>query len=468
MVEIHRVWVNVDTEDDYKIRLFNRPRVSIHVDEYIWNFIKENIVKPHKIMRSENNNYMLSIAYNLFDPEKQRYFPLSPYNGQLRDEIKMDSANGWYFREDFSDGKKRTNWFCPSKIWTSCGNKVIDVGITAANVSENITPREYADLLFDGIGAALMFNFKRLKREEFEQLKLKIDWSIVEGFPFPASFEDQQYIGDEGIIHVYSWDGRKETTLVGPYSVRELYLEHFGESQRGVYMVKDIRECLLEQAARFHQWQERVYPGRMAEEIGGEWEVDYPGWNDTYDAFCCVLTQVDAEAADDVLLDEMAYLIARDNEAEGLMKKVAQYPQWFEILCHHVVRSAEHEAKWQFAAYLPECGCGQNTQNLILDFAKDNHEYVSRRALLAMPSLWPERVEKFAALFWNKICYPDDWQEYQRIAVLVALNEVHSALLPRYLELAKRDGRTYLMQHVERIEREKREEPIRERGTLEE
>lgn len=51
----------------------------------------------------------------------------------------------------------------------------------------------------------------------------------VERFPFPAPFEDQQYIGDEGKIHVYSWDGRQETTLVGPYSVRELYLEHFGE-----------------------------------------------------------------------------------------------------------------------------------------------------------------------------------------------------------------------------------------------
>lgn len=52
---------------------------------------------------------------------------------------------------------------------------------------------------------------------------------MVESFPFPASFEEQQYIGDEGKIHVYTWDGRQETTLVGPYSVRELYLEHFGE-----------------------------------------------------------------------------------------------------------------------------------------------------------------------------------------------------------------------------------------------
>ena len=233
MVKIHRIWFNterMDREDHYKITLFSRPRVSIHVDEYIWSFIEENIVKPHKLMRSEKHGYLLDISFDQFDPAKHRYYPLSPYNGPLREGVEMDSANRSYFREDFVGGKERTTWFSPNKIWTNCGDKVLNVDIKAANVSESITPREYADLLFDGIGAALVFNFKRLKREEFDGLKPKIDWSIVESFPFPAPFEEQRYIGDEGEIHVYSWDGRKETTLVGPYSVRELYLEHFGES----------------------------------------------------------------------------------------------------------------------------------------------------------------------------------------------------------------------------------------------
>ena len=209
MVEINRVWLNVDT-DTNKITLFSRPRVSIRVDEYIWSLIEEHIVKPHKLMRSEKHKYLLKIAFGRFDPVRHRYYPLSPYNGQL-------------------DSEERTTWFSPDKIWTNCGNKVLDVNIDAANVSESITPREYADLLFDGIGAALVFNFKRLKREEFDGLKPKIDWGMVESFPFPAPFEEQRYIGDEGKIHVYSWDGRQETNLVGPYSVRDLYLDHFGK-----------------------------------------------------------------------------------------------------------------------------------------------------------------------------------------------------------------------------------------------
>ena len=86
-------------------------------------------------------------------------------------------------------------------------------------------------------------------------------------------------------------------------------------------MAKDIRECLLEQARKFHQWQEITYPGKTTEEIGGAWEVDYPAWNDIFDAFCHVLTQMDAETADSVLLDEMVYLLARDNEAEGVYRR---------------------------------------------------------------------------------------------------------------------------------------------------
>ena len=153
-----------------------------------------------------------------------------------------------------------------------------------------------------------------------------------------------------------------------------------------------------------------------------------------------------------VLLDEMVYLIARDNEAEGFIQETTSHPQWFECLCRRAVASNENEAKWQFAAYLPECSCSQEVRDIILDFAKDPNEYVSRRALLAMPALRPDCVEQFAPLFWERNCYSPELQEYQRIAVLVSLDAIHSDLLPQYLEQAKQDGRRYLLEHAERIE----------------
>ena len=219
-------------------------------------------------------------------------------------------------------------------------------------------------------------------------------------------------------------------------------------------MAKGIRERLLKQAIKFHQWQEVTYPGKTAEEIGSMWEVDYPYWNDTYSAFCYVLTQMDAETADIVLLDEMVYLIARANEAEGFIQETTSHPKWFECLCRRAAASNESEAKWQFAAYLPECPCSPEIKNMILDFAKDPNEYVSRRALLAMPALRPDCVEQFAPLFWERNCYSPELQEYQRIAVLVSLDAIHSDLLPQYLERAKQDGRSYLLEHAKRIEGE--------------
>lgn len=217
-------------------------------------------------------------------------------------------------------------------------------------------------------------------------------------------------------------------------------------------MAKGIRECLLAQARKFHQWQEITYPGKTTEEIGGAWEVDYPAWNDIFDAFCHVLTQMNAEMADSVLLDEMVYLIARANEAEGFIQETTSHPQWFECLCRRAAASNENEAKWQFASYLPECSCSQKVRDIILDFAKDPNEYVSRRALLAMPALRPDCMEQFAPLFWERNCYSPELQEYQRIAVLVSLDAIHSVMLPQYLEQAKQDGRSYLLEHAKRIE----------------
>ena len=206
-------------------------------------------------------------------------------------------------------------------------------------------------------------------------------------------------------------------------------------------MTKSVRDRLLEQAKKFHKWQETTYPGITTAEIGGEWEVDYPDWNDAYYAFCHVLNKMDTETADDILLNEMLYLIARDNEGESLIYETTLHANWFESLCRFAVTSNENEAKWQFAAYLPECECSQEVKDFILDFANDPHEYVSRRALMAMPGLRPDCVEKFATLFWKRDCYTAELQQYQRIAVLFSLDSLHSSLLPQYLEWAKKDGR---------------------------
>lgn len=86
----------------------------------------------------------------------------------------------------------------------------------------------------------------------------------------------------------------------------------------------------------------------------------------------------------------------------------SSHPQWFECLCRRAVASNENEAKWQFAAYLPECSCSREVRDIILNFAKDPNEYVSRRALWRCRSASWNCVEQFAPLFWERNCYPHE------------------------------------------------------------
>ncbi len=133
-------------------------------------------------------------------------------------------------------------------------------------------------------------------------------------------------------------------------------------------MPKGVRERLLEQAKKFHKWQETTYPGKTTEEIGGVWEVDYPDWNDTYYAFCHVLNKMDAETADNILLNEMLYLIARDNDCESLIHETTLHTNWFERLCRFVITSNENEAKWH--RLLTRMSMQPRSERLNLGFCK--------------------------------------------------------------------------------------------------
>lgn len=225
MIKIQRLFLNID--DDDKLILFSRPRVSYEVDKYLWSFIEENVLRYRNLMKSTKHDYIICICLKKFDPHKHRYLIASTYNGALKYELNDDSCQR-YPLSDFTQAKERTTWFEPSKIWTNCGDKVLDVDVMSTLVDEYITPRQYADLVYDGMGAALVFNYKRLTKEIFDEQKLNLDWDFIDSFHFPAPFEEQQYLGDNDIIYRYSWDGKVKKDIIGPYVVKDIYLKHFG------------------------------------------------------------------------------------------------------------------------------------------------------------------------------------------------------------------------------------------------
>ncbi|HWU52991.1 MAG TPA: HEAT repeat domain-containing protein [Tahibacter sp.] len=76
---------------------------------------------------------------------------------------------------------------------------------------------------------------------------------------------------------------------------------------------------------------------------------------------------------------------------------------------------------------------------------RDDHEYVSRAALLALASLQSEHVEPLA----ERAGKTD--HEYQRIAALWALHAVGSPLLTEYIARARQDGRKHVASNAAEV-----------------
>lgn len=229
MIALMRLWSNSDNSNN--ITLLNRPRISIKVDEYVWDIIEQNILIPKKVMQSVHYDYNLVVSLEPYAPETMRFAQQSPYNGLLKEEVILtyQSPHKLFSRTDFVDGEKRTTWYHPQKFWISCGKKTVHIRAHAENVSEKITPLEYAYILFDAFAATLLYNFKKLNKSEFDEFKTYIDPDIICGFPFPAPFCEQRYIGDDSSYRVTRLDNGKEEILIDIPNIEQFYKLHYRE-----------------------------------------------------------------------------------------------------------------------------------------------------------------------------------------------------------------------------------------------
>lgn len=57
----------------------------------------------------------------------------------------------------------------------------------------------------------LLFNYKKLKKETFDNFEKQLDFSHIESFPFPADYDDQKYI---------EWDNDIS---------KQKYIRHYGQ-----------------------------------------------------------------------------------------------------------------------------------------------------------------------------------------------------------------------------------------------
>jgi HEAT repeat protein len=146
-------------------------------------------------------------------------------------------------------------------------------------------------------------------------------------------------------------------------------------------------------------------------------------------------------------VDLILYVLARDNEVEIVKDELERRPEHLASLARHSLASAcDHESRWQLAVALAKTQVPES-EELLTRYCRDKHEYVRRRALVALASIGSAIAEVFAEEAWAT------GEQYQRMSALSALHKLKSPSLTKYLRLAEEDGREYLTALAARIRR---------------
>lgn len=204
---------------------------------------------------------------------------------------------------------------------------------------------------------------------------------------------------------------------------------------------------LLTEVNRFQQWAGE-YPHAWRY---GEWECDYEDWRALHNVVLrFVATSQPFEAWSEAEVLAVLYVIARDNETQYLASEVRRRrPELIVPLTRAALRVGEPDNRWQLAVEL-EHEPGPEAEPLLLNLARDDREYVRRRALKSLAKRGSPAVEELALQAWHR---PDPDQEWARMMALWCLQGIGSPHLDRLLTDAERDEREHLRLYAERMRR---------------
>ncbi len=199
---------------------------------------------------------------------------------------------------------------------------------------------------------------------------------------------------------------------------------------------------LAGEVERFKMWASTI----PVYESSTEWECDYPKWPALYSAVFDILNTSYVHWSEKVIKD-ILYAVARDNECNIIIEKIGDNKALLLFLAQYARNSEEKDAKWQFAEALGELpeDCREMAEVSLLILVKDQDEYVSRRALIALGRINSSQAEVFAERAWNS------GLEYQKIASLSVFNEMSSPRLTQFLDMAAQDESTYVRKKADEI-----------------
>jgi len=201
---------------------------------------------------------------------------------------------------------------------------------------------------------------------------------------------------------------------------------------------------LLLETARFARWADTLPSARS-----GEWECDYEHWPDYHAAVAAFIEARPIALWSSEETRAVLYAIARDNEIEHLAREVrCRHPEILIELARASIHEGEPDARWQLAEELGRAGPLSDVEAILLELARDDAEYVRRRALAALARLGSTSAEALALEAWDR---PDPNQQWARMMALWCLHRIGSSHLEPKLVEAEHDGREYLAGYARKI-----------------
>jgi hypothetical protein len=190
---------------------------------------------------------------------------------------------------------------------------------------------------------------------------------------------------------------------------------------------KDIYQKLDEQVDEFWQWSKT-----LKHEL--EWETSYPNWEMLKTFFDKLIETTNHLEWDQRIVNNLLYIIGRDNECQLLIDKITEFPDSLIFLAKEGIHYPDSDTKWQLAHYLTECvSTHPEAMEIIYRYYDDQNEYVKRRALLALGRIRSKYAEQCALESWST------GMEYQKIAALEVLHQLNSSHYPELQKFMDED-----------------------------
>lgn len=150
--------------------------------------------------------------------------------------------------------------------------------------------------------------------------------------------------------------------------------------------------------ARFWDWA-GMSPDTYSENRGlGEWEIDYPDWDELYHAASEALELLNKEFNHD-LAQLLVYALAIDNESGTILQKAEEKLESKLRFVKKVINSALPQARWQAAELLGRTEVEDREKLLINLINRDKDKYVVRRALMGLANVNHTNAVEFARTF---------------------------------------------------------------------